>query len=49
VTPGKRKKRPQSAPLHRSGHDLWMNAVKQRLTGTHFYYTDLLQSCKDIQ
>ncbi|XP_053385052.1 IQ domain-containing protein E-like isoform X7 [Mercenaria mercenaria] len=33
VTPGKKKKRPQSAPSARTGHDLWMNAVKQRLTG----------------
>ncbi|XP_060594862.1 IQ domain-containing protein E-like isoform X2 [Ruditapes philippinarum] len=32
VTPGKKKKRPQSAPAARTGHDLWMNAVKQRLT-----------------
>ncbi|WAQ95763.1 IQCE-like protein [Mya arenaria] len=34
VTPGKKKKRPQSAPTyHRSGHELWMNAVKHRKTG----------------
>ncbi|XP_052764700.1 IQ domain-containing protein E-like isoform X2 [Mya arenaria] len=33
VTPGKKKKRPQSAPTyHRSGHELWMNAVKHRKT-----------------
>ncbi|XP_052266999.1 IQ domain-containing protein E-like isoform X2 [Dreissena polymorpha] len=39
VTPGKRKKRPQSAPSHRTGHDLWMSAVKHRrtvgLSGSH--------------
>ncbi|KAL4240651.1 hypothetical protein ACF0H5_001442 [Mactra antiquata] len=33
VTPsGKKKKRPQSAPTTRTGHDLWMTAVKNRLT-----------------
>ena len=36
VTPssGRKKKRPQSAPSARSGRELWLNAVKNRQTGT---------------
>ena len=39
-TPSKKvtkKRRAQSAPTAKSGHELWMNAVKNRLTGLQFF------------